>query len=155
MDVTATLDTPCTPDDLFAWVDDLALYPRWLDIVPRAVPDGPGLAAGLGDGDRPAWIVDLRGELGPLARSKRLRMVRTTCDRPRRVIFSREEQDGKSHSPWVLTATVEPLDGSRTRLTVNLHYGGPLWGPVLEALLGDAIGESKPRLLALVTAGAP
>jgi len=35
---------------------------------------------------------------------------------------------------------------------MNLHYGGGLWGPVLERLLGDEIERSKPRLLALLRA---
>jgi hypothetical protein len=33
---------------------------------------------------------------------------------------------------------------------MQLHYGGGLWGPVLERILGDEIERSKPRLLALV-----
>jgi hypothetical protein len=124
---------------LFPWIEDLDRYPRWLDIVPRAVPDGEG-----------AWIVDLRGRLGPFARSKRLRMTRTTCDAPSRVVFERNERDGRSHSPWVLTASIEPTGVDASRLTMDLHYGGGLWGPVLERLLGDEIARSKPRLLALL-----
>ena len=102
--MTADLDAPCTPEELFAWVDDLGRYPDWLDIVPRAVavephPDDAG----------PAWSVDLRGRLGPLARSKRLRMVRTALE-PGRVRFERVEHDGRRHSPWVLEAAVDEAD---------------------------------------------
>ncbi len=142
MDVTAELTAPCAPEVLFRCVADLGLYPRWLDIVPRAVPE---------DGDEPAWVVDLRGRLGPFARSKRLRMVRTTQDAPAKVVFERRERDGRSHSAWVLQAEVEPVDGD-SRLTMHLHYGGGLWGPVLERILGDEIEQSKPRLLALLEA---
>ena len=145
MDVIATLDTPVTASALFPWVDDLSRYPRWLDIVPRAEPDGASADA--------AWIVDLRGRLGPFARSKRLRMVRTASEVDALAVFERRELDGRSHSPWRLTAELSPsADG--TRLTMHLHYGGGLWGPVLERLLGDEIERSKPRLLALVTANA-
>jgi hypothetical protein len=140
MDVTATLTAPCAPEDLYRCVADLGLYPKWLEIVPRAVSE---------DGDEPAWVVDLRGRLGPFARSKRLRMVRTTENAPKKVVFERQERDGRSHSPWVLQAEVEPVDGS-SRLTMHLHYGGALWGPVLERILGDEIERSKPRLLALL-----
>jgi hypothetical protein len=140
VDVTATLVAPCAPDALYRCVADLGLYPEWLDIVPRAVPEG---------GDEPAWVVDLRGRLGPLARSKRLRMVRTVDSSPSRVVFERQERDDRAHSPWVLSADVEPFDGA-SRLTMQLHYGGGLWGPVLERILGDEIERSKPRLLALV-----
>ena len=144
MDRTATLDAPCPPDVLFPWVDDLGRYPQWLDIVPRAVPADPH-----DDDEGPAWAVDLRGRLGPLARSKRLRMVRVAHDPPASVRFERREQDGRSHSPWVLEASVAAIDGG-SRLTMHLHYGGGLFGPVLDRLLGDEIERSRPRLLALL-----
>ena len=44
-------------------------------------------------------------------------------------------------------------DGTGSRLTVHLHYGGGLWGPVLERLLTDAVERSRARLLALTTQG--
>ena len=146
MDVTADLLAPCSPERLFGWVDDLAHYPEWLDIVPRATP------VEAQDGDPgPAWSVDLRGRLGPFARSKRLRMVRTVHEAPARVRFERLEHDGRRHSPWVLEARVAPDPGG-SLLTMRLHYGGSLVGPVVERLLADEIRQSKPRLLALVDA---
>lgn len=146
MDVVETLDAPCPPEALFAQVADLDRYPAWLDIVPHAAlaPADPG---GLDPG--PAWLVDLRGRLGPLARSKRLRMVRSVLDPPRTVLYQRRELDDRDHSPWELAASVEPIDGG-SRLTMRLHYGGSLWAPVLERLLGDEVRRSRPRLLALV-----
>ena len=33
---------------------------------------------------------------------------------------------------------------------MRLHYGGSLFGPVLERLLGDTIEKSRPRLLAVL-----
>lgn len=150
MDVTADLDAPCPTAQLFSWVATLERYTRWLDIVAKAVPADPHP-----DDTGPAWQVDLRGRLGPLARSKRLRMVRTTFEEPTRVTFERVEQDGRDHSPWVLDATVaELVAGEGSRLTMRLHYGGSLWGPVLERLLGDEISKSRERLLACV-AGEP
>src|SRR6476659_865119 len=147
MDVTATLDAPCTREELFSCVADLSRYPEWLDIVPRAVPADDG-------GDGPAWTIDLRGRLGPFARSKRLRMVRTRNDAPERVVFERRERDGRSHSPWLLEATVTAGDDGGSRLTMHLHYGGGLWGPLVERLLADEIERSRPRLLALLDASA-
>jgi hypothetical protein len=141
VDLETTLDVPCPPDALMAWVDDLGRYPSWLTIVERADPL---------PGEDPAWLVDLRGRLGPLARSKRLRMVRTRCD-DGEVVFERAELDGRHHSPWVMAAKVEGgTDGSH--LVVRLHYGGGLWGPVLEHLLRDEIDAAGPRLRALVSA---
>jgi hypothetical protein len=144
MDVTASLDAPCSPDALRTWVDDLERYPAWLSIVPRADRE----TAPVGSADAPAWAVELRAKLGPLARSKRLRMVRTV-DEPGYLRFERAEVDGKVHSPWVLDARLEPTaEGSR--LTMHLHYGGSLGGGLLEKLLREEIEDSRPRLLALL-----
>lgn len=144
MDVVATLDAPTPPEVLHPWVDDLGRYPEWLDIVPRAVPADPHP-----DDAGPAWSVDLRGRLGPFARSKRLRMVRTASDAPHHARFERAEHDGREHSAWVLDAAIEGI-GEGSRLTMRLHYGGRLWMPALDRLLTDEIERSRPRLLALV-----
>jgi hypothetical protein len=138
VDLTAGLDANCPAEELFAWVEDLGRYPKWLEIVPRAVPE---------DGEPGTWTVDLRGRLGPLARSKRLRMVRTLHQPPERVVFERQERDGRSHAPWVLTAEVEPTP-TGSRLAMTLHYGGGLWAPLLERMLRDEITRSRARLLA-------
>jgi hypothetical protein len=144
MDTTSTLDAPCAPDRLWSAVADLAGYPGWLAIVAAAVP----AEAAEGDGG-PAWAVELRGRLGPLARSKKLRMVRTVADAPGRLRFERRELDGRAHSPWVLDAEITPRpDGSR--LTMRLHYGGALGGATLERMLAAEIDRSRPRLLALL-----
>lgn len=140
MDVTASLDAPHPPSAVFAVVADLTRYPAWLDIVPRAEPDGDD-----------AWLVWLRGRLGPLARSKRLRMRRTVCESAVRVRFERDERDGRRHSPWVLEASVEPVPAG-SRLTMRLHYGGSLFGPALERMLGDQIERSRGRLLEVLSA---
>jgi Polyketide cyclase / dehydrase and lipid transport len=145
VDVTADLVAPCPPEALFALVEDLARYPEWLDIVPHAVATDPD----AGD-PGPAWSVDLRGRLGPFARSKRLRMVRTVYEPPGRVRFERREHDGRDHAGWVLSAEVTPA-GDGSRLAMHLHYGGGLGGPLVERLLRDEIVRSKPRLLALVS----
>lgn len=149
MDHVADLRAPCAPEQLFGWVDDLTRYPSWLGIVERAEPAEPA------DGDEgPAWIVDLAARVGPFSRAKRLRMVRTECDPPRSATFRRREIDGREHGTWVLRAEVSADDaapgGSGSRLTMHLHYGGRLWGPVLEPVLRDEIERSRGRLLTLV-----
>jgi hypothetical protein len=141
VDVVASLQAPCDPTALFPWVDDLARYPDWLDIVPRAAPADPHP-----DDVGPAWSVDLRGRLGPFARAKRLRMARTVHDAPHHARFERVEHDGRDHSPWVLDATIAPTAAGST-LTMRLHYGGRLWVPALDRLLADEIERSRPRLL--------
>ncbi len=90
--------------------------------------------------------------MGPLARTKRLRMRRVRCDEPTEVVFERAEVDGRSHSGWRLRACVDPVgDGSRLRM--QLTYDGSLWGPMLERVLGDEIERSRHRLLELVADG--
>ena len=139
MDIDAALDAPCPPGELFAWVDDLARYPRWLSIVTRAEPDAEG-----------GWLVDLRGRLGPLARSKRLRMACTSMEPDHLVVFERAERDGRHHAPWILRAEVTPT-AVGSHLQMQLHYGGSLWGSVIERLLRDEIEQSRQRLLELVS----
>ena len=144
MDVVETIEVDAAPDAVFARVGALDEYPAWLDIVRRAEP------AEAADGDTgPAWTVDLRGRLGPLSRAKRLRMVRTVHEAPAHATFERREVDGRSHAPWVLQAEVEAV-GETSRLTMRLHYGGGLWGSVLERMLRDEVERSRPRLTRLI-----
>lgn len=146
MDVDIDLEAPCAPEVLFAWVDDLGCYPRWLDLVPRAEP-APAVEGDPG----PAWLVDLRARMGPLARSKRLRMVRAIHQHPSVARFERLEHDGREHSAWVLQASVVPIGADASRLTMHLHYGGGMFGPVLERKLHDEVAKCRPRLLKLVS----
>jgi hypothetical protein len=98
----------------------------------------------------PAWSVELRAKVGPFARSKRLRMVRTVDESPNHVRFERKESDTNAHGTWILDAR---LDGTATtRLTVRLQYEGRLWSSVVERVLRDEVERSKERLLALVSA---
>ncbi len=143
MEIVAEMEAACRPEELFSWVEDLGRYPEWLEIVTRAEPI---------EGDEPVWAVDLRGRVGPLARSKRLRMVRSVHRPPERVTFERRELDGRDHSPWVLDAEVASSGGS-SRLTMTLTYGGGLFGPVLERVLRDEIERSRLRLSQMVVAG--
>jgi len=161
VDLTADLVAPCRPEELFEWVNDLSRYPAWLNIVQRA-DSVPGDEVDLGDG--PAWAVELRGRLGPFARSKGLRMVRSRLSTRDEAVFRRQEIDGRKHAPWMLRARVTadeevatgggPSEPSST-LSMHLHYGGGLWGPMLERMLADEIEASRERLRALVTSPRP
>ena len=147
--MNATLDAACPADRLRVWVRSLDRYPAWLSIVPRADLEAAPVDPPDGEDDgHPAWAVELRAKLGPLARSKRLRMVRTVDD-PDHVRFERWEIDGKEHSPWMLDARIEDTE-TGSRLTMMLHYGGNFGVGLLERLLTDEIESSKPRLRALV-----
>ena len=133
---------PGPPERAFALVDDLAAYPEWMDLVHDVEEVSPT------DGDR-TWNVELQAQVGPFARSKRLRMVRTVHDPAHRVVFERAEVDGRRHSPWVLAATLDPdgVDGGEVRLTMTLTYGGNLWtGAVLQRVLDDHVERGAAAL---------
>jgi hypothetical protein len=141
MDVYASLDAPVDCARLHLAMIDLSAYTQWLDIVYRAEADTQSI------GDDAVWNVQLRGKVGPFARSKNLRMVRTVNIAGSKVVFERKELDGRSHSAWVLTADISPK-GEGSTVTVHLHYGGTLFtGGVLERLLADQITRGQKRLL--------
>jgi len=153
--VVANLVTAATPGAVYDVVSDLGTYPRWLDIVSAARPV-PGRDA--------TWDVDLRAQLGPFRRIKRLRMRRSVADEPTHVRFERHEEDGRSHSSWVMDARITPAAGTSGRgndpddpdevdeveLEVTLNYSGALWVPMLDRVLSDEIRRSRGRLAALV-----
>ena len=113
---------------------DLGTYPEWLTLVTSAEPDGDD-----------TWLVTLRARLGPLARSKRLRMVRTELDETS-VKFTRAETDGRNHAEWILTAGLEPIGPTTSEVKVHLHYGGALWSAPLEIVLASFEGSAADRL---------
>ena len=146
MDVVATVEVPVTRERLFSFVSDLANYGSWLEMVHsvnRLEDDRSS--------NNPGWLVELRARLGPFARSKRLRMVRTVYDPPNIVVFERAEQDSRRHSQWILRASVsETSNGSS--LETNLHYSGSLFtGGLLERALSDQIEHGRERLMGLLT----
>jgi len=146
--VTAEIEAPRA--QLFEAMADLSAYPEWMSVVTRAEP-----ARAEPSDAGPAWWVTLRGTLGPLRRSKRLRMVRTRLDAPTEVRFERAEIDGREHSSWTLDAALEQASpGSDVcGVRVSLVYGGSLWSGVLERALDAEIDEAIPRLGELVRAG--
>ncbi len=130
--------------DVFEQLATLDRYPAWMRLVHRAEALPP-------DDGRPAWRVELRARVGPFARSKQLRMVRTVHEPPHRVRFERVQDDERDHAAWILAATVDEVDGG-ARVVTELTYSGKLWGSsVLERVLEDEIGRGKAALTGLVT----
>ena len=147
MEIERHVAVPCPPERAFALVDDLSTYPAWMDLV-HAVDE-------VASSDRRrTWDVELQAQVGPFARSKRLRMVRTVHDPPHRVVFERAEVDGRRHSPWVLAATLVPgtvHDAADTVITMTLTYGGNLWtGAVLQRVLDDHVERGANALSTLL-----
>ena len=147
---------PGPPERAFALVDDLSAYPAWMDLVhdvQEVVAQDVSAA-----GEQRVWEVELQAQVGPFARSKRLRMVRTVHEPGRRVVFERAEIDGRRHSTWILAATLDAdsrpessRDGG-AKLTMSLTYGGNLWtGAVLQRVLDDHVERGAAALCALLT----
>jgi hypothetical protein len=157
--IVRELELPASASWTFDHVDDLSRYPAWMTLVHDAVPTSAGSDDPTG---APAWIVELQAQVGPFARSKRLRMVRTVHTRDRTVDqvarFERIEVDGRTHAAWTLEATVGAVgaesdpesDPDASRLTMTLTYGGRLWtGAVLQRVLDDEVTRGSDALLAL------
>ena len=139
VDRTVKIDIDVAPAAVMAVMADLTTYPRWMGLVHRVETTTP--AEG---GRSPAYTVDLRARIGPVARSKRLRMVRAELDPGRSVCFEREEVSGRDTSRWVMSA-----EADEGQLRVRLRYDGHLWAWALEQALEMAIRRDRPRLLAL------
>jgi hypothetical protein len=138
VDIRVDVNLPCSAKELFPFIDDLAQYPSWMGLVHTVVPEGEGV-----------WQVELRGKIGPFARSKRLRMIQVETSEPHHIRFERQENDGRSHSDWVLDAQVTEV-GSASTLNMTLRYSGRLFSSVVERALHDEIEASKQRLRELV-----
>ena len=140
MDIRVDVEFPCSIDAVLPLINDLTQYPQWMGLVHAVVPEA----------DHQAWQVELRGKIGPFARSKRLRMVQVETSNFEHLRFERAEVDGRSHSAWVLEAKVSQ-HASMTTLNMTLQYSGRLFSRVVERALHDEIEASKQRLRKLVT----
>jgi hypothetical protein len=138
VDIRVDVNLPCSAKELLPFIDDLAQYPSWMGLVHTVISEGEDV-----------WQVELRGKIGPFARSKRLRMIQVETSEPHHIRFERQENDGRSHSDWVLDAQVTEV-GSASTLNMTLQYSGRLFSSVVERALHDEIEASKQRLRKLV-----
>jgi len=144
MEIEHARTIPGSPEQVFSLVDDLGAYPSWMELVHGVTVAEPA-------GIQPAWDVELRAQVGPFARSKRLRMVRVVHEPHHRVVFERIEVDGRRHSPWILRASLRELGRDEVELVMTLEYGGALWtGAVLQRVLDDHVERGTAALRALV-----
>lgn len=120
------------------WVSDLSHYPQWMPLVHSSVSLGGSV-----------WTVELRAKVGIFARSKRLTMRRTR-DQGGIIIFERDENDGRAHSPWTMTVVMKDHD-DRCKVAVDLEYGGSLWtAGVLDRILSAQVEAGKQGLARVV-----
>ena len=145
MRTSESVVVPAPPSVVFLHVADLVAYPAWLGLVHTVEP------VTMSSSGRPAWEVELRARVGPLARSKQLRMEQTDLVPDRLAVFERAEVDGREHARWALRAELESIPGAQTRLTMHLAYDGALWtGGVLERVLEEEIRRGRVGLVRLV-----
>jgi len=117
---------------------DLTTYEHWLDLVDRVEIAAPA------EGDSgPAFEVTLIAKIGPFARRKRLRMVRTDSGDDG-ATFERREIDGRDHSSWILGAHAS--EGDPTTVRMRLGYGGGLWSEALEGVLENQVAGAVDAL---------
>jgi uncharacterized protein YndB with AHSA1/START domain len=140
VDISAQALVPFPVERVRREVRDLGTYPGWLSIVRKALAESEG-----------AWLVELSGRVGPITRTKRVRMVRVADDSGL-VRFERREEDGRSHSPWVLTVGLATVDEGTT-VTVDLHYGGKRRVPLIDVVLAPEVRRAGARLAACIAAG--
>ncbi len=146
MRTSSSLDLDVPVGSVVPLVDDLSAYAQWMPVI-------HGLGRDDADGET-AWSVELRAKVGPFARSKRLRMVRThhstSADGTVTVVFSRREVPERQHSSWTMTVCVSPR-GPGCTVTMDLQYGGSLWtAGVLDRVLASNIEAGKKGLAAAV-----
>lgn len=138
MHQTVSAPVAASPERVAAIISDLATYPDWLDLVTAVTSVDSGE-------EQPAWLVTIRATVGPFARSKKLRMVRTIADLTGETSayrFERKEVDGRDHSAWTLDAAVTTVSPHASSVTMDLRYEGGLWTAPLEPILGSFISDA-------------
>lgn len=147
MKASSSVTVPAPIERVVPYLEDLSGYPQWMPMIHSIARDD--------DSDGTAWLVELRAKVGPFARSKRLRMVRTVNERTddsATFVFERKERGGAVHSVWRMSVEVRSA-GDSTDVAIDLEYGGTLWtAGVLDRVLAGNIEAGKAGLTRVVTA---
>lgn len=146
MNVEESFEAPCSPEVLFAITEDLANISPWLDLLGDAKPASPD-PSDVG----PAWDATFVVKLGPLTKTKDVRLVQIEHEPYKSVVYERHEipTEGKDPSKiamWRLTLKVSPTNEGSS-LFVNVFYGGDALGDMAEGILTKELNKSKPALL--------
>lgn len=138
MNYSSSVDVPVAIDAVRPFVEDLAAYPTWMPMVHDVVAVDDGV-----------WSVELRAKVGVFARSKKLRM-RRTMNEENIIVFERDEDDNRQHSPWVMRVSLSP-SAMGTNVTIDLSYGGSLWtAGILDRVLASQVDAGKSGLMRAV-----
>jgi len=138
MNYSSSVDLPFATDVVRPFVEDLSAYPAWMPMVHNV----SSFAADI-------WTVELRAKVGVFARSKKLRM-RRSMNEENVIVFERDEDDGRQHSPWVMRVMLSP-SATGTNVTIDLSYGGTLWtAGILDRVLASQVDAGKAGLVRAV-----
>lgn len=139
MQYSSSVDLGVSKEHVLPYVSDLSQYLLWMPLIHGVEPLGEGV-----------WKVELRAKVGVFARSKQLTMVRTT-QTDDRLVFERQEDDGRTHAPWTMEVALADTPRGCT-VTIHLTYGGNLWtAGVLDKILAHQVDLGKKSLAELVT----
>ena len=139
MKYSSSVDLCVPKEHVLPYVADLSQYLLWMPLIHEVEPIDEGV-----------WKVELRAKVGVFARSKRLTMKRTTHTADR-LIFERQEADGRQHAPWVMEVSLIDTTKGCT-VSIQLSYGGNLWtAGVLDKILAHQVDLGKKTLAELVT----
>lgn len=142
--ISVSIDAPL--EAIMPVVADLTTYPSWLGLVYAA----ERVATAETDTNE-VYMVTLRAKIGPFARSKKLRMLRSELT-DQSVRFDRAETDGRQHSNWTMTIDVSPVESGGSALEIALDYDGDLWSGPLQLILDAQSDLAGQKLDAYVLA---
>ena len=132
------MELPVDQSLVHPYVSDLKKFEEWMPLIHSVESAGDNV-----------WNIELRAKVGLLARSKRLRMRRTS-NTPELIVFERDESDGRNHSAWTLKVNTEPSQ-SGCVVTMELSYGGALWtAGILDRVLASQVEAGKAGLTRVV-----
>lgn len=138
MNYSSSVDLPFAIDVVRPFVEDLSAYPAWMPMVHNVSSVSDDI-----------WTVELRAKVGVFARSKKLRM-RRSMNEENVIVFERDEDDGRQHSPWVMRVMLSP-SATGTNVTIDLSYGGTLWtAGILDRVLASQVDAGKAGLVRAV-----
>lgn len=138
MNYSSSVDLPFAIDVVRPFVEDLSAYPAWMPMVHNVSSVADDI-----------WTVELRAKVGVFARSKKLRM-RRSINEENVIVFERDEDDGRQHSPWVMRVMLSP-SATGTNVTIDLSYGGTMWtAGILDRVLASQVDAGKAGLVRAV-----
>ena len=133
MAIRESIEISRSPEDVFAYLDDLATHGEWQEQVVSAKVDGDG----------PTKVGTRSTEVRKMGGREQQTTYEITEHNPPRMVAFR----GVDGSIRVIgRVTVEPLDGgARSRVTLDLDFEGHGMGKLLLPLVRNQAGKQVPK----------